>query len=419
MTERLLQYIWQFQQYNHSQLTTLESELLQVSHPGSFNTNQGPDFLDAKIRINNTTWAGSIELHLLSSHWKVHGHSNDHHYNNVILHVVWVHDTELHLPFSTLELQHRVPKWLLQQYQALMQNPGFIPCENRIQTIQELIWVSWKTRLLVERMMDKTAHIVTWLQENKFHWEATLWWLMARNFGAVVNSDAFEQIARSIPLSILSKHKHQINQVEALLFGQAGLLQGNFEEHYPIMLQKEYRFLMKKYSLQKPKVNIKMLRMRPSNFPTVRLAQLAMLVHQSAHLFSKFIDLSDLQEVKQLLEVTANDYWHVHYVFDNPAKFNEKKLGSQMINHILINTLVPICFAYGDHQQNSQLKEKAMHWLQQLPAEKNSICRGYELLGIANHSAFDSQALLQLNQQYCQKKRCLDCSIGNKLLSAQ
>ena len=416
MTERLLQYIWQFQYFNYSNLQTEEGEQLQIIHPGLLNSNQGPDFIDAKIKINTTIWAGSIELHINTSDWKNHKHSNDKNYKNVILHVVWQHDINLNLPCSTLVLEDKVPKLLLRKYDELMNADFFIPCEKNIQQINSLAWQSWKERLLIERLEQKTKQIFDHLQKNKSHWEETFWWLLARNFGVKLNSVAFEKIAQSVSVNILAKHKGQIHQVEALLFGQAGLLDDDFEEDYPTLLKKEYLFLQKKYNLQKVEASMIFLRMRPSNFPTVRLAQLAMLVHNSLHLFSKIKESTDLKSIKQLLEVTANDYWHYHYVFDEATAFKKKKLGEQMIDNILINTVVPVLFAYGHYHGENTYKDKALQWLEEIKPEKNSIIKGFTSLQVENKTAFDSQALIQLKNEYCNKKRCLDCSVGNKLI---
>jgi hypothetical protein len=414
MTERLLQYIWQFQYYNNTVLFTEEGEELQIIHPGILNSNQGPDFTEAKIKINHTVWAGSIELHINTSDWKNHKHSQDKNYRNVILHVVWQHDTNLQLPCSTLVLQDRVPKLLLSKYDELMHTDHFIPCEKHIHQINSLTWQSWKERLLIERLQKRTEQILDYQQKNNNHWEETFWWLLARNFGIKLNSVAFEKMAQSVSINILAKHKSQIHQVEAILFGQAGLLQDGFSEAYPILLQKEYQFLKKKYNLQPVEASMIFLRMRPSNFPSVRLAQLAMLIHKSIHLFSTIKESRDLKTIKELLMVTANDYWHYHYVFEEATSFKKKKLGKQMIDNILINTVVPIVFAYGHyHNENSF---KALQWLDGITAEQNSITGGFATLQAVNKTAFDSQALLQLKNEYCNKKRCLDCTIGNKLL---
>lgn len=416
MTERLLQFIWQYQYFSSKEIVTEEGEYLQIIHPGSLNKNQGPDFLDAKIKINDITWAGSIEVHIKSAHWKTHKHSQDKNYQNVILHVVWHNDTRLNHPFSTLELQDKVPKLLLHKYGEMMQPVSFIPCEKQIGRIDKLTWQSWKERLLIERLEQRTGMIFDYLQKSNTNWEETCWWLIARNFGVNLNSMAFEKIAQSVPLHILARHKTQIHQVEGMLFGQAGLLDREFEESYPKMLQKEYLFLKKKYKLKKVEASLIFLRMRPSNFPTVRLAQLAMLVHKSQHLFSKIKESGDIKSLKQLLQVTANDYWHYHYVFDEISTFKRKKPGEQMINNILINTIVPLVFAYGHYHSEPDHKEKALHWLDVVAGEKNNITKGFTELQVQPRSAFDSQALIQLKNEYCNSKRCLDCSIGNKLL---
>lgn len=416
MTERLLQYIWQFQYFNNTALTTVDGEPLQINYPGYLNTNQGPDFLEAKIKVGQTSWAGNIELHILSTDWTVHKHSTDNNYNNIILHVVWQDDADLELPFPVLELQNTVSKLLLSRYHEMMNANIFIPCEKSIHQVELLTWKSWKDRLLVERLQNKAAIIFSHLALNKNHWEETFWWLLANNFGIKVNSDAFEQIARSLPLNILAKHKNQIHQLEALLFGQAALLDKNFIEDYPAMLKKEYTFYKAKYKLQQITTPLFFLRMRPANFPSIRLAQLAMLIHQSVNLFSIIKDSKTLKEIKELLNVTANDYWHYHYVFDEATSFKQKHLGAQMINNILINTIIPIVFAFGLYHKEEVYKSKALLWLEQVAAEKNNITNAFADLDIENKNAFDSQALIQLKNEYCNKKRCLECAIGNRLL---
>ncbi len=419
MTERLLQYIWQLQYFNRNELVTADGEVLSIIYPGNINSNQGPDFLDAKIKVGNTIWAGNVELHVLSSEWNNHKHSDDKNYRNVILHVVWLDDINLRLPFPVLELQNKVAGILLARFDELMNARSFIACEAMIRQVSPLIWVAWKERLLVERMQLKATAILDYLQTNHNHWEETFWWLIARNFGITVNSDAFEKLARSLPIGILAKHKNQIHQTEALLFGQAGLLEKDFSDDYPRLLQKEYQFYKKKYQLQPIPISLHFLRMRPSNFPTIRLAQLAMLVHNSVHLFSIVKETDLLDDVKKLLSVTANDYWHYHYTFDEPTAFREKNLGIQMIDSVIINTIVPILFAYGYHHKENRYKEKALLWLEQLTAEKNNITKGFIALGIDHRNAFDSQALIQLKNEYCNQKRCLECAVGNSLLRPQ
>ncbi len=418
MNERLLQYIWQFQYFNLNELFTENAEPVTILNAGRYNTNQGPDFLDAKIKIGNTTWAGNIELHVQSSHWQSHRHSGDANYKNIILHVVWKDDVKLDLPFPVLELQSKVSKLLLKKYNELMQSAAFIPCENNLQHTDDFIWSNWKQRILVERLQEKSQVVQSYLAENNNHWEETFWWLLAKNFGIKVNSEAFEKIARSLPLAILAKHKNQIHQIESLLFGQAGLLTGNFKDDYGTLLQKEYCFLQKKYKLIPIKIPLHYLRMRPSNFPTVRLAQLSMLVHNSVHLFSKITATEKLGDVKKMLDVTANDYWHYHYLLDEESVFKEKKLGTQMVENILINTIIPLLFVYGQYLNENKYKDRALRWLEETAAEKNNITKGFAAIGIKIKSAFDSQALIQLKNNYCNQKRCLECAIGNKILKA-
>ena len=415
MTERLLQYIWQFQYFNTTELTTTAGELIQIIFPGQYNTNQGPDFADAKIKVGKTTWAGTVELHIKTSDWSKHNHQKDKNYNNVILHVVW-EDDRTGNAVPVLELKGRVSKILLQRYEELMNEDSFIPCEKSIHSVLEIVWKSWKERLLAERLLRKAATVDNYLQQNNYHWEETFWWLLARNFGMKVNAETFEAIARSVPVNILAKHKNQVHQLEALLLGQAGLLEEKFTEDYPLMLQKEYRFLQSKYRLKPVSLPLHFLRMRPGNFPTIRLAQLTMLVHQSVHLFSKVKEVGSVKDIRQWFDVNANDYWHYHYRFDEASAFKKKKLGETMIDNIIINTIAPVLFAYGSYHKEQQYKDKALQLLESTAAEANNITKGFQRIGVDNKNAFDSQALIELKNEYCSKKRCLECGVGNALL---
>jgi hypothetical protein len=417
MTERLLQFIWQFQYFNRNELLTTAGEKVQIIFSGNLNSNQGPDFGDAKIKIGKTTWAGAVELHLKTSDWKKHNHQGDKNYRNVILHVVWENDEPgLQNSVPIIELKDRVSKILLARYEELMHSQGFIPCEKNITRVRDITWKAWKERLAVERLLRKSENVEAYLHQNKFHWEETFWWLLARNFGIKVNADAFEQMARSIPLNLLAKHKNQVHQVEALLFGQAGMLEGEFREDYPKLLKREFNFLKKKYRLNKIHQPVHFLRMRPGNFPAIRLAQLAVLITESSHLFSKIKEGSSSAEIKKWFTVTANDYWHYHYKFDETSAFKKKKLGDAMISNILINTVCPVLFAWGNYHDDDKYKNKVLHWLEEISPEKNSITNGFQKLGIENKNACDSQALIELKNEYCNKKRCLDCAAGNAML---
>ncbi|HET9747162.1 MAG TPA: DUF2851 family protein [Chitinophagaceae bacterium] len=417
MTERLLQFIWQFQYFNTSELKTAAGEDLQIIFPGTYNANQGPDFADAKIRIGKTTWAGSVELHIRASDWNRHNHQVDKNYNNVVLHVVWENDfPNYNIP--VLNLENRIAGSLLQRYEELMNAQGFIACERSISSVRHIILQSWKERLLAERLTRKSLIVHELLEQNNQHWEETFWWLLARNFGVKINAESFESMARSIPVSILAKHKNQIHQLEALLMGQANLLGHRFSDDYAILLQREYEFYKTKYKLRPGAMTPFFLRMRPGNFPTIRLAQLAMLIHNSEHLFSKITETDSVKDVKNWLNITANDYWHYHYRFDEPSSFKRKRLGSAMIDNIVINTVCPVLFAYGHFHKEQKYTDRAIRWLEEVRAESNSITKGFQQLGVENKNARDSQALIELKNQYCTKKKCLDCAIGNALLKS-
>ncbi|WP_207493213.1 DUF2851 family protein [Aridibaculum aurantiacum] len=422
MTERLLQFIWQFQYYNTGSLSTEEGQLLKIIHQGQFHSNQGPDFINAKVVLDNTTWAGNIELHIRSSDWIRHRHSADKNYNNTILHVVWQHDAVIkHADGSvipTLQLQHRVPKLMLQHYDVLQQSNHFVPCDRFLPALTELKWGVWKDRLLVERLQRKSAYVLELLQAAQNHWEEVFWWMLARNFGSKINADCFEAVARSLPVATLGRHKNQIHQLEAMLLGQAGLLSRSFTDDYMVMLSKEYQFLQKKYKLVPSAITPNFLRMRPANFPTIRLAQLAMLVHRSSHLFSSVLEAVDVNGLKKYLDVTANDYWHYHYLPDEPTPFKPKQLGQQMAENIIINTIVPVVFSYGVFHKNDALKEKAAVWLTQVQPEENAITKHWKAKGVTNLHAADSQALIELKNNYCTHRRCLSCSVGNSVLKA-
>lgn len=416
MTEKLLHFIWQHQYFDARQLFCTQGESLLVLDKGTLNANQGPDFLNGKIKIAGTTLAGNIELHVLSSDWDLHQHSIDENYNNIILHVVWKHDQKKIFPFPTLELQPLISSLLLSRYEELMQSAHFIACQQHIASIPDIIFYAWKERLLIERLQDRSKHIEDLLRQCNNHWEEVFWWMLARNFGVKINYESFERIAKTIPVKLLAKHKNQIHQLEALLLGQAAILDKTFEDDYPNMLRREYIFLQKKYKLKKAHAPLYFLRMRPANFPTVRLAQLAMLVHQSHHLFSIIKDQANLTELQNLLNVTANDYWHYRYMPDHPTSFKKKTLGKSMIENICINTIVPVLYAYGYYNNLDVYKNKAVDWLRLMGAEQNNIVRGYAVLGINCSNAFDSQALLQLKKWYCDEKKCLQCAVGGRLL---
>ncbi|MFZ9388945.1 MAG: DUF2851 family protein [Chitinophagaceae bacterium] len=415
MNERLLQFIWQFQYFNRSGLFTTAAEPVQIISSGKYNIHQGPDFSEARIRIGPATWAGTVELHVFASDWKKHGHHSDENYKNVILHVVWEDDTgDRAIP--TLELKSRIPGLLLDRYATLLQTGTFIACEKLIGRVKEITWCSWKDRLVAERLTRKAGEVLQMLKDNQVHWEETFWRLLARYFGASVNASAFEEMAQTLPVSLLSRHRSQIHQLEALLMGQAGLLQAESEDPYYILLQREYRFLRLKYKLEPICQPVHFLRMRPRNFPTVRLAQLAALLQKSGPLFSTVRDLESISELREWFNVTANDYWHYHYRFGEPSSYRKKNTGLRLLDRIIINCLAPVLFAYGDYYRDLKFRDRAMRWLETTGPERNSYTAGFEKLGVKNISALDSQALIELKRNYCEKKMCLECGIGNEVL---
>ncbi len=421
MNEKLLQYIWQFQYFNKSNLVTAENDALSIINVGTLNTNQGPDFFNARIKINNIILSGNIEIHTKASQWILHQHSNDKNYKNIILHIVWENDIPIkddnNTPIPTLELKNIVPKVLIEKYIELMEATLQLPCNSFLPCLSQLGWTSWKERLTTERLLYKSSQIQEVYKKNNNNWEETMWQLLAYNFGLKVNATFFQQVAETISNNILSKHKNRIHQLEAMLLGQANLLNDEFQNDYPLSLKKEYIFLKRKYNLNEVKGSALFLRMRPANFPTIRLAQLAALISNSSHLFSKIKEIETISELQNLFNINCSSYWNYHYTFfDNPSDFDEKKLGKQTIDNIIINTIIPIFFSYGWHHNDDELKLKSINWLHQIKPEKNKITKEWEILLIENKSAFDSQALIELTNSYCSKKKCLECAVGNNIL---
>jgi len=424
MNEKLFQFIWQFQYYNYQSLETTTGEPIVIHKAGTYNNNQGPDFLDAHISIGNIQLIGNIELHIHSSDWLKHQHQNDPHYGNIVLHVVWNHDinvTDIHGQIlHVLELQHRIPKTLIDSYLAMMLMPN-MPCQRILKsTLSDFGWMSWKERLVAERLERKSAKVLALLQQANNHWEEVFWWMLASNFGMKVNSELFEEMAKSISINIIAKHKSQVVQLEALLLGQSNLLNHQNNDAYVQTLQNEYTFLQKKYQLKTNSIQPKFLRMRPANFPTIRLAQLATLIHQSTHLFSKIKEYNNVDDVKKMFSVTASDFWNSHYQLDiSTAETMPKQIGEETIQNIVINTIVPILFAYGLMMKDEPIKEKAIQWLLHTKAESNQITIGWKDLKHKVKTALDSQAFIELTNEYCNQKRCLECAVGNSILKSK
>jgi len=423
LREDFLHYVWRYKQFDFKDLKTTSGESIEVFQFGNYNTDGGPDFKNARIQLDKTIWAGNVEIHIKASDWLKHEHSKNPAYNNVILHVVFEADTiiknQVGQPIPTLELNGRIPLKLKNTYLQLLHEKAWIPCISQIETVSDFTKTIWLDRLLIERLEQKTTIIAEALERNNNNWEITFYQMIARSFGLKINVEPFERLAQTLSLITLAKHKNSLFQLEALLFGQSGLLEGEFKEDYPNQLKKEYKFLSHKHNLSPlPKTIWQFLRLRPPSFPTVRISQFAALVHQSSHLFSKVLEAKNIKELEVLFEVQISDYWLTHYVFDKESKKRKKSLGKSTVQLIIINTIIPALFLYGQSKSEEKYKDIALKFLEQLPAEKNKVIENWKSLGFKTDSAYQTQSLLQLKKHYCDKKRCLSCSIGNSIMKS-
>lgn len=421
MLEDLFQYIWKMKLFDSGNLKTTDGDVVEILQVGSQNPDSGPDFFNARIKINNTLWAGNVELHINSSDWILHKHQDDMAYQNIILHVVYADDRPLLKSngeaFKTLVLKNHIPADVIQKYQKFKENNAKIPCEKSISGVPQGFIQTYLEKLIVSRLEHKSFAIEKLLLENNNNWEQSFYVQLASNFGFKVNQVPFELLARNTSLSVLAKHKSNLQQVEAILFGQAGFLDESFTESYPSMLQNEYSYLKKKYQLHSIASHTwKLSRMRPLNFPTVRIAQFAALVNHSSHLFSKIIESENSSELVRLFKVAASPYWDTHFHLQSKASHAKKNLGKAAIENIIINTVVPFIFIYGKHYGNEQKTELAIQLLEEMNPEKNTITGFWTSLGIEPQNALQSQAIIELNNNHCNLKKCLQCSIGHYIL---
>ncbi len=418
MNENLFQFIWKHRLFDAKNLKTTHQQEIVILQTGELNTNAGPDFLEAKIKIGTTTWAGNIELHLKTSDWKKHHHSGNKNYEKLILHVVFENDVEINLDCPTLELKNNIDATLLNKYNSLMENNYFIPCEKLISSVPLISKMQQLDKVLLERLMQKSTTINELLVLYKNSWQEVFYILLAQSFGLKINSFPFETLAKRIPLKLFSKHKNNLVQIEALLFGTAGFLSDDFNDDYYLSLKKEYDYLQKIYKLEPlEKHQWLFMRLRPSNFPTIRLAQFAQLIFESEHLFSKIIALTNLKDVFSLFQFSLKGFWKTHYSFsEKESKATAKKMGNTFISLLIINTIIPTIFVYGKSIDDKKICDKALRWLEEMPAEKNTIIENYRHLNFEINTAYDSQAILELKKNYCSKKNCLNCVIGFRLL---
>lgn len=418
MNEDLLQYLWKHSLFNATSLKTTQDEDVIVIYPGRHNTHAGPDFIEAKIKIGNAIWVGNVEMHLRTSDWHKHKHHLDPRYQNIILHVVCLDDEPLiGAAFPTLVLQKNLNTGVVERYQDLMSLPDKIPCSGQLKHIPAIIWDMWLERLLAERWDQRLEEWESLWGRAANDWRTLLYYRLAANFGFHVNRDAFLELALSIPLNILVKHRNNLMQTEALLFGQSGLLDTEPQDEYMKILEREYHFLRRKYQLT-PIVPYrwKFMRLRPPNFPTIRIAQFAMLVHKSLELFAQMMEVRNTGAIIPLLDIHASEYWDTHYRFGETAEKQVKNLGKEAVFNIMINTVAPMQYLYARLQGKDTLHENSLSLLQSLKAENNNIIREWKSLGVAVENAAQSQSLLQLFTQYCSLKNCLNCAVGHRLV---
>lgn len=417
--ERLLHYVWKYKLYGATPLTTTDGRPIQVINPGIANTDAGPDFFNAKIRIADTLWAGSVEVHDKASDWFTHSHEGNRAYDAVILHVTGLNDSDVcHTTGQVIpQLVLPVPESVSRNIDWLLYREVPIPCLDLIRQIEPLHISSWLASLLSERLERKTHDILALLDRYANDWNEVFYITLTRNFGFGVNSDAFERLARSLPLRCIQKQRSSHSQVEAMLFGQAGMLDEEAGDHYYRFLQREYQFLSHKFALTPLDSSVfRSLRTRPVNFPYLKLAQLAAIWVQHDTLFSAILEARSTGQIKQYFRIPPSPYWETHYHFRSASAKKEKPIGESSLNILLINTAVPMFFAYGLRNQRPEYCERAIRLLESIPPEQNSIVSTFSQAGITLRNASDSQALIQLKREYCEQKKCLYCRIGFRML---
>lgn len=425
MKEEFLHYLWKYGLYDTDSLTDNDNEKIIVLNPGEYNRDSGPDFFNARVRIGDTVWAGNVEIHTRSSHFNIHGHNTNHAFDNVILHVVAEKDREVFNARGEklLTVQISFDQGYYEKYTDLVNNPCTIACADGLKSIDHFLIRHWLHVLLVERLQYKSEAISRILSETGNDWDETFYRLISRYFGFRANTEPFELLASSLPFRIIARHSDHPFQVEALLFGVAGLLEeGLFrdaiKDKYYRDLVREFRILSVKYNLRPIHGWLwKFSRLRPVNFPTIRISQLASLLSVAGGLFSKVIESKDLVRMKELFKVSASEYWVSHFVFGKKSKAMKKSTGGQAVDIILINAVIPMIFFHGRFHGNDRECERALEFFEQLEPESNAVLKEWISAGIVPESAFYTQALLHLTREYCKKRRCLECSIGCRLIS--
>ncbi|WP_433835870.1 DUF2851 family protein [Flavobacterium anhuiense] len=420
MKEDFLHYLWKFKKFDSLHLKSAQGELITILKTGDSLELSGPDFFNAHIEIGNQKWAGNVEIHLKSSDWYLHNHEKDPAYKNVILHVVWENDTaifrENNTEISVLVLKDYVSKGTIENYNALVAPKTWISCERELKEIDRFVFRNWQERLFFERLERKSKFIYQLLEETNQDWEAVLFCLLAKNFGLNTNGNSFLQISKAIPFSIIRKESFEVENLEALFFGTSNLLEAEKEDVYYKDLKFRYFYLLHKYQLEKTYTEpLQFFKLRPDNFPTIRLSQLAGLYHKHQNLFSKIIDLKSAEAVYRLLNVSASSYWQNHYQFDKESPKKSKMLSKSFIDLLIVNTIIPLQFAYSNIMGES-IAEDLIDFMNEVTSEKNAIIEKFNSFGIKTKNAFESQTLLELKNEYCERKACLKCAIGIELL---
>lgn len=429
--EQLLHYVWKHKLWPLHALTTTDDRLVEVIDPGLYNRrNAGPDFFNAKVRIGSTLWVGNVEIHTNASDWYAHGHDRDSAYDNVVLHVVGNADVNVqnsrgdYLPQMVLE----VPSAVKEHYEELLHTDHYPPCYSIIPNLSRLLVHSWMAALQTERLEKKTEAIRQRAERAGGSWEDAYFVTLARNYGFGINSDAFEEWAQRVPLSAVGKHRDDLFQIEAMFFGQAGLLNPDamstqhradaLADDYFCRLRNEYQYLAHKFSMEPMDAKMwRFLRLRPQNFPYIRISQLANLYYERRSGLSSLIECKTIEDIQQLLATQVTPYWQTHYTFGAESRHSEKRMSAASLNLIIINTAIPMLFAVGRHRQKEELCDRAFDLLEQLKAENNHIVSTWQECGLDAHSAGDSQALIQLKNEYCDRRDCLRCRFGYEYLS--